>query len=306
MQARSNCDFCRSSNLFEIVTDIRDYESDLPNKTNLLRCSECGLVQQNFIFLNSELSCFYASEYHGRNYSKSSIASSITSYLRKRYYMKFVKIIKKISPSKSTKILDYGSGDGFLLRLLRDSGYRDLYACDFFPPYWNDDNLITYFHPDDVGEFTKLFDVVTMINSIEHLSSFSEGLNKIKKSMSPNSKIIIETPNIDSPDFFIFKKYWGGLHQPRHTFLWGKTTLANHLKLLGFHHPIHLGSPQPAHWAISIQNSIAAKFPIVKKLLFKNGRVKGYFIIVLLLLPLGIIQNLLKHESVLNTMAEKK
>ena len=138
------------------------------------------------------------------------------------------------------------------------------------------------------------------------MSSFSGVMSILRDNMSRNARIVIETPNLESPDFLLFKKFWGGLHQPRHTYLWGKSVIVEHLESMGYRNVVHYGSPQPAHWAISIQNILASKYPGLKKSFFKNGRIMGYFIIVILLLPLGLIQNLFGCESVLNVVAVKE
>ena len=300
MQLRTNCDLCHSPSLIKIISNVKDYESDIDQEVDLLQCNRCGLVQQNVLFSNSELANFYKPNYHGRNYSKVTTLSRISSYLRERYYQRFIDQIRRYSHSRSINILDYGSGDGFLLMLLHRAGYKHLYSCDFFPPHRILSSHVTHFEPKSINQYNNKFDIVLMINSVEHLSSFREGMNKITQSMREKSIILIETPNLDSPDYALFRKFWGGLHQPRHTYLWGKNSISEHLSIFGFT-TSHIGSPQSAHWAISIQNALSAHFSSMRWLI-KNGRIHGYVILVLLVFPLGIIQNLLKHESVLNVV----
>lgn len=304
MHPRNNCDLCGSYSLQTIIINSKDYESNIHQYADILKCTNCGLLQQNQIFNNAELEYFYTGEYHGRNYSCQTLASRLSQFLRKRYYRRFINIIKNITGNNDVKILDYGSGDGFLLKLLHNSGYQNLYSCDFFPPSQISTKHVTHFHPNNIDMYIDKFDIVLMINSIEHLSSFRTEIHRIIKSMKIKSTIIIETPNVDSLDFVIFQKYWGGLHQPRHTFLWSKSSLSHHLELLGFTSH-HLGSPQSAHWAISVQNILSAKLPIFRKHI-KNGRVRGYVILVIMSLPLGIVQNLFRQESVMNVIATKK
>ena len=304
MYKRYTCDLCGSHCLQTIISNVKDYESNINQYTDILKCNNCGLLQQNQIFNNAELAKFYNREYHGRNYSCQTLVSRLSQFLRKYYYHRFIDMIKNVTNDKSIKILDYGSGDGYLLKLLHNSGYRNLYSCDFFPPSQMSSMHINHFHPNDIDEFVDIFDIVLMINSIEHLSSFRKEMDRIIKTMTVKSTIIIETPNIDSLDFIIFKKFWGGLHQPRHTFLWSKCSLSHHLELLGFTSH-HLGSPQSAHWAISVQNILSAKLPIFRNLI-KSGRVPGYVILVILSFPLGVVQNLLRQESVMNIIATKR
>ncbi len=143
-----------------------------------------------------------------------------------------------------------------------------------------------------------------MLNSIEHLTSFHKDFMQLDKAMKDRSTIIIETPNFTSLDSYIFKKYWGGLHQPRHTFLWSRKNLVDHLSLWNYNTKTYR-SPQSAHWAISIQNIFSDKFKIFRRIIH-NGRVKGYLLLVILFLPLSLIQNIFLKESVLNIQAKRE
>ena len=301
---RTKCDLCCSGDLSPFLSDISDFESELPHKTDLLQCQNCYLIQQNYLFNHNEISSFYDSDYNGRNYNSKNLFTPFTNLLRSRYYSRFTNLVEYFCSDKDAPILDYGSGDGFFLELLRRKGFKNLFACDFFEPTEINSTFVTFIHPQELALSSKNFSVVTMINSIEHLSSFKSDFKVISKTMLEGSKLIIETPNIDSLDFYIFKKYWGGLHQPRHTFLWSKSSISRHLANFGFS-SYHLGSPQPAHWAISIQNILSSLFPFTKKLLFLRGRIKGYVVLVILFLPIGFLQFLFKKESVLNIVATK-
>ena len=181
------------------------------------------------------------------------------------------------------------------------NNYKNIFSCDFFKPTLCEN--INHIFPEEITEYEKYFDVMFMLNSLEHLSSFSHDFNNLINSMKKSSLIIIETPNFDSIDSFIFKKYWGGLHQPRHTFLWEKKFLIKHLESWGYKSK-SMGSPQSAHWAISIQNFFASKSEKFKNIL-ENGRMPGYLVVVLLFIPVSLLQNLLGKESVLNIVSKR-
>ena len=143
-----------------------------------------------------------------------------------------------------------------------------------------------------------------MINSIEHLSSFKRDFENIENSAKDRSILIIETPNFNSYDSSLFKKYWGGLHQPRHTFLWTEKSLKEHLSIWNYDSK-SFKSPQSAHWAISVQNILSDKFKFFK-LFIKNGRIPGYLILVIFFLPISIFQNFFNKGSVLNIVAKRE
>ena len=299
-QFRVFCDLCGSKSFLNLYDNIGDYETNIKQKVDLLKCENCNLIQQNLIFNNEEISSFYKEDYTGRNYN---FSYNLTYYLRKIYYSRFIKILSnKLINKGAISVLDYGSGDGFLSLLLRQKGFKDITCCDFFEPdFLNYD--IDYIHPSNIKSLNKKFDVVFMINSIEHLSSFKRNFGDIVKNTSIGGFLIIETPNFESLDSNLFKRYWGGLHQPRHTFLWSKEILKVHLESFGLKIN-NFGSPQSAHWAISVQNFLSSKIPFLK-LILKNGRMPGYVFLVIFFTPLSIIQNFFGNESVLNVIAEK-
>ncbi len=299
---RINCDLCKSTKLRIIYRDVLDYESNIKEISNILICEKCNLIQQSKIFSNNEIKEFYEEDYHGRNYSKDNILSPISQFLRARYYKRFILNLESKTNKRDIKVLDYGSGDGFLCHLLMKRGFKNVYSCDFFEPTVC--KTLAHIHPDQISEYEEYFDAIFMINSIEHLASFSKDFDRLDRSMKNSSLLIIETPNFDSIDSYLFKKFWGGLHQPRHTFLWSKNTLFKHLKRWNYDSKC-IGSPQSAHWAISIQNFLSNKFPLFK-ILIKNGRIPGYLILVLIFLPLAYFQNFIKKESVLNIISIRK
>ena len=300
-EKRKSCDLCQSTDLKIMYRNVIDYETDIKFKVDILKCNNCELIQQSELFSENEIENFYLKNYHGRNYNKqNNLIEKLTVFLRERYYQRFINLLISKRIDKQIKILDFGSGDGFLANQLIKNGYKNVFCCDFFKPIYEEAS-INYFHPSSIIDYVGNFDVVFMLNSIEHLVSFSKDFNAIFKTMNNGSLLILETPNIDSPDAYIFKKFWGGLHQPRHTYLWSKKSLIKHLSLWGFSSH-NLGSPQSAHWAISVQNIFSFYSRHFKSML-NNGRFSGYLVLVIFFLPIGIFQNFLGKESVLNIFA---
>lgn len=302
VKTRLTCNLCNSRKFKKLYTDISDYESFIDIKTDLVICTKCQLIQQSKIFSTNEIKNFYLEDYHGRNYTNKTILGFFSSLLRKRYYKRFISYLNLISQKKDLNILDYGSGDGFLCKELFKNGYKNIYSCDFFKP--KAINKTIHIFPNELKNYNNFFDVIFMINSIEHLSSFFKDFRKIELSSKERSILIIETPNFNSFDSYLFRKYWGGLHQPRHTFLWSEKSLCEHLSNWNYVSK-SFNSPQSAHWAISVQNVLSARFKFFKYFL-KNGRIPGYLILVIFFLPISIIQNYLKKGSVLNILSWRK
>ena len=63
----------------------------------------------------------------------------------------------------------------------------------------------------------RKFDLILMLNLIEHVRDPSTVLAKMRALLAPGGQILIKTPNVDSLDARLFRgSYWGGCHCPRH------------------------------------------------------------------------------------------
>ena len=177
---RLKCDLCNSEDLEILYEDVLDYESFIDIKINILKCKKCNLIQQSKIFVKDEIKKFYLDNYHGRNYNKKTVFSRLSLLLRAKYYKRFINMLLSETNNKNLKILDYGSGDGFLGKELYKKGFRYLYSCDFFKPKF--EVFQKHILPSDISKHENFFDVIFMINSIVHLISFSKDFNTIDKS----------------------------------------------------------------------------------------------------------------------------
>ena len=67
------------------------------------------------------------------------------------------------------------------------------------------------------------FDLVLLLNLIEHVEDPHQVLIALQNMLSPNGLIVVKTPNYDSLDARIFKnRNWGGYHCPRHWVIFSK------------------------------------------------------------------------------------
>ena len=100
---------------------------------------------------------------------------------------------------------------------------------------------------------TRRFDLVILLNLIEHVADPGALLRKVRGLLSAGGRILIQTPNTDSLDARWFRHAdWGGYHCPRHFALFDRasfTRLArgSGLAVAGFAYS--QGAP---FWALSL------------------------------------------------------
>jgi 2-polyprenyl-3-methyl-5-hydroxy-6-metoxy-1,4-benzoquinol methylase len=126
-------------------------------------------------------------------------------------------------------ILDVGSGTGALLSELKRIGLNDLQGVEPGPqgkagaekyqlPIANIG--ITEFNPG------KKYNVVLLMDVIEHIPDTHELITKIDSLLAPGGIIISNTPNLGSLASLIRKDRWSALTPPAHLLMWHKKTFA--------------------------------------------------------------------------------
>jgi 2-polyprenyl-3-methyl-5-hydroxy-6-metoxy-1,4-benzoquinol methylase len=174
----------------------------------------------------SKISEIYPSNYYSFSDIKKNLAVQVKEYLDQ---LLFKKILSKIR-SQSINVLDVGGGSGWLLNIIRkiDSrvGFTQVVDIDEKAKALAEKNGHHYFH-GTIEEFQsdKKFDLILMLNLVEHISDPGATLVKMEKILNKGGLILIKTPNIESLDARLFQKsYWGGLHCPRHWILFSQNS----------------------------------------------------------------------------------
>ena len=278
------CDFYD----FSKIEGVEDFEYKTYKPVTYLECKRCHLLQQFPLPKKERLSSFYPEDY--RNYLP--VKKNIFSFLKKIQMNGLVsKLSKHLDPKD--KILELGSGNGGLLSALQTRGYFDLQGCDFGNiPLSN----IRFRSADIENEipFDEKFDVIIMNNVIEHLLDPIKVLSNCANKLTEKGIVIIITPNTESLDFKIFKKYWAGFHAPRHICLF------SHLNI----HRLFTGTlnggnieqlPDLAQWAISVQNILQSNKLTRSKL--KNGLAWYFVLLMIILSPMILVQHVMGRSG---------
>lgn len=238
-----------------------DFEYHTSSDTfTAVRCNSCSLVYLNPRPLASEFETIYPPTYHAFDFSKKEFG--FVYNVRSRLEGKRSLVRCRHLPDDA-RILDVGCGDGFHLGLLRRFGNKNwtLEGVDL------DKRAVKAatesglkVHLGSVQELelpAESYDLVFMIQTIEHVEKPDEVLNSIYKLLRKGGRLVIVTDNTGSIDFNWFKRgHWGGYHFPRHWNLFNRKSLSQLAENTGFEVENLTTIVSPVNWVYSIHNSL--------------------------------------------------
>ncbi len=257
------CCICGSSSATTVGRG-EDYEYHTSADTfSAVRCNSCNLIYLNPRPSVKEFEVIYPPTYHAFDFSP-------------KQYGFVYKVRTRLEANRSlsrckglgddARILDVGCGDGFHLNLIKKYGNKKwtLEGIDL------DKRAVEAarkcglnVHLGSVEEMDipqESFDLVFMIQTIEHVEKPAAILSSIFKLLKKNGKLVIVTDNTDSLDFKIYKdRYWGGYHFPRHWNLFNKKSLSKLAVQTGFEVEDLSTIVSPVNWVYSIHNSLVGR-----------------------------------------------
>jgi 2-polyprenyl-3-methyl-5-hydroxy-6-metoxy-1,4-benzoquinol methylase len=151
--------------------------------------------------------------------------------------------------SSDGKILDYGTGKGFLVQhLLNFFPKSHVYACDFTDSlvaevdlkYRNNNSFMGCSHLTQLpSEYQSgFFDAVFLIETIEHLTDqyLHSTLHEIERVLKPGGTIVITTPNNEvlEKTFVHCADCGASFHHMQHVRSWNTSNLGSLMKQFNF------------------------------------------------------------------------
>ena len=270
---------------------LGDLEYETSGKYSFNFCKSCSLTWITPILDQKGLEALYPPNYHGFNTNSNFLISKLYSIV---YYFRFKKYSEYLK-SKNPSLLDVGCADAaYFKNLSKKIKNLTCHGVENNAEIVNKakkDGLSIFLGTIDDVPSNLSFDLIIMNNLIEHVIDPLEDLKTASRLLKPGGKIFLETPNTDSWDFKIMRRYWGGLHTPRHTFLFNPKSFSElskeaNLSLQTIFFPINTD-----HWALSIQNYLQTNK--LFKCNLKNGRAWYFKYLLFLFIPLNFIQKIL-------------
>jgi len=219
------CPVC-SSERISFYAHARDTEYCSTDEIyTYLLCSECDTV-----FLASppvdRLQEIYPSTYYSYQHDSDghSILQAVKAKLDRRM---FTKLLSQLQGNQLS-VLDVGGGSGWLLTQVKQLSPRiaETHEVDIDRgAQAAAESAGHQFHCVSIEQFEppQHFDLILMLNLIEHVADPGQVLRSMERALSPQGLILIKTPNTATLDCRLFQhRNWGGFHCPRHFVLFTK------------------------------------------------------------------------------------
>jgi 2-polyprenyl-3-methyl-5-hydroxy-6-metoxy-1,4-benzoquinol methylase len=142
----------------------------------------------------------------------------VKAWLDRRRFRRILELVASPRP----RILDVGGGTGKVSADLvsASAGAASATVVDFDPAsagVAKSRGLDVFLGRFEDYETDERFDIVMMLNVLEHVSNPLGMLEKSRRLLAPRGVLWLQTPNFRSLDARIFRhRNWGGLHCPRH------------------------------------------------------------------------------------------
>ncbi len=215
-QSNGICPVCKTPGENWCTTQDWEYRSTC-NFYTYLKCPSCSTLFLKELTADKLLD-IYPPDY----YSFSPKSSSMVFKLKDRWDAFFFRSLLKKIPGTTLSVLDAGGGTGAVLDTLKKTDsritYTEIIDIDKNAAVLAEKKGHVYTCSTiEAYSTNRKFDVVLLLNIIEHVADPAGMIEKAGKLLSADGIIIIKTPNADSLDARLFRNtYWGGLHCPRH------------------------------------------------------------------------------------------
>lgn len=230
------CNNCKSKKYSILWKNVRNWE--FPEKFRIVKCFSCGLV-----FLSPRPRRLFISNYYAKESYWGTDLGDTNSHLpidwKKQREEGYRNIYKKIFQEKSHgSILDIGAGTGVFLSKFKEKDWQvsgieySKDAATYSKRVFGLDIKSGDFLDYSIKRNT--YDVIVLNNSLEHLYSPKETLEKAHFVLKNDGLLVITVPNFNSIGAYLFGKHWFPLQPPIHLFHFTYQSLSSMLRGVGF------------------------------------------------------------------------
>lgn len=201
---------CRICHGKAFKTLLPEFTSELGEVYALKLCNQCSFISVDPLPTPENLRRYYNRDYWQW---KQNQTADLLNLRYKLQMLGTVRDIKQFVPHNG-QILDWGAGDGSLVRLLKEAGFT-CWGIDTYSAGPNNTNLINT-TIEEIPFPNNFFDAITCFHVLEHIYDPVTSLTKAFGLLKTGGVLVIEVPNIESYGFQIFNKKWYPIDLPIH------------------------------------------------------------------------------------------
>jgi len=232
-----HCYLCNGVAVEPFIT-AEDDLTGRPGRFTFVRCSDCGLVYQAPRLTIEHIKSYYEDGYiaHRKN-NWGPLAPLFNAAMDSLDRRKLRLLGRYVSLDRDSSVLDVGCGVGTFLAKAMAEHRCTIAGVDFMdlsdqPALRGVEFHCGPFYHQDVGR--GRFDLVTMWHFLEHDYDPLGSLTHARESLTPNGRLIVEVPRLDSATFRLFGDRWPGLQAPQHTVLYDRPMLLKMMERAGY------------------------------------------------------------------------
>ena len=201
------CRLCGHNKTQLILSDLK---TDLNDSYTLRKCRRCSFVTIDPLPDDDTLRKYYRLNYWQDQQGQ---RSAYMKHFLSARLKPIIKELKALIPTNGL-VLDWGTGDGFLVKLLNSSGLT-AFGID---PYSSASDGKTIFKAtiNNAPFADNYFHAIIGFHVLEHLRQPLESMRAALRMLKPGGIFIIEVPNIDSLQYRLFRSRWQPLEIPFH------------------------------------------------------------------------------------------
>lgn len=231
------CYLCGSETRVPFVT-AQDDLTGKPGSWTFVKCADCGLAYQHPRIPVEGIKSFYDNEYIAHRKRKDwGVLTPLYEWVMDKHDRDKERIVREyVELGPHARVLDVGCAVGTFLQKLRTLhrvhatgvDFKDLRGSPFLDGI---DFRCGLFYEQDFSD--RRFDLITMWHFLEHDYDPARTLRTAKGLLSPQGRLVIEVPRLDSNSFRLFGNRWPGLQAPQHTALYDREHLLQMVERAG-------------------------------------------------------------------------
>jgi SAM-dependent methyltransferase len=187
-----------------------------PGDFLLYRCRACGSLFQRAASIQDRVASFYPPGYWWTGGARTSgLERAYREWVVRRDQLSFVLSLPK--RQEKLRSLDIGCGEGTFVRLALAAGL-DAYGLEQSREAVSADpsGRLLCCSEKDLIERRERFNLLTLFHSLEHMTAPFNYLKTLRNLLTRPGGVVVQVPNTESAQAWLFGRRWYGLDCPRH------------------------------------------------------------------------------------------